>query len=190
MENRDIYNIVYGNNPQYNQPVPEKIAYLKNWLVRGSGSVVDAGCGDGIYVREILNLGIDVVGFDISDVCVSKVCKELPIIRDDIVSHAVEHRYSRLICMDVLEHIKPEDLEANIASLAAMAPTALIGVANHSDVHCGFELHLIQQCSGWWLEVIRKYYEMASLVMNLSDRWYLFECATIPTTKVGDSLKS
>lgn len=63
-----------------------------------------------------------------------------------------------VVCLDVLEHVESSRLPKAIEQLAMIAPTGIISVANHSDVHHGIELHLTQMAAPWWAEALSACY--------------------------------
>jgi hypothetical protein len=57
-----------------------------------------------------------------------------------------------VLCLDVLEHLPEADVPKAIDCLAAIAPIALVSVANHSSRHLGHQLHLTQRPADWWTD--------------------------------------
>jgi SAM-dependent methyltransferase len=145
----------------YNPAEPDKIELVGEWLGRNTfKTIVDIGCGRGNYIKALdyKITGVDPIGGDI---------------KSDILG--LEGRWDGLYCMDVLEHISPEELESNLKHLVTFSDNALLGIANHSDVWNGKELHLIQQPADWWLERLSRHYSEVALT-RYGERFFVFEC--------------
>lgn len=163
----DIYDKLYKKN-HYNQKVDYKLRIVKDWL-EGivANSVVDMGCGNGHYIKYLLPY--EVVGVEPS----KYLCKKNGWINDNILTY--KGKADALYCMDVLEHIAPNEIDANLAALSRIAPQQLFGIANHSDRQEGVELHLIQEDSHWWEKKLREYYGSVMKTYE-SLNYMVFEC--------------
>lgn len=139
-------------------------------------SVVDLGCGRGFYLRKLLELGKDAIGVEFSKVCCEKYLNDVPYINEDIFSFCRQDRcYDLTLCMDVLEHIEPSNISELIQGIRNISERAIIGVANHSDVLMGHELHLIIENHDWWYDKLKKYYNKVETFI-FSERFYFFNC--------------
>ena len=76
--------------------------------------------------------------------------------------------------MDVLEHIESSKIEDTLKALSTLSDNALIGIANHSDVWRGTQLHLIQKDSIWWESLSSRYYESITRIYQ-SQRYFIFD---------------
>jgi 2-polyprenyl-3-methyl-5-hydroxy-6-metoxy-1,4-benzoquinol methylase len=182
MDNKELYNEIYTKNKAYNHNVMYKYVEVSKFAhsIKQSISnpkILDAGCGEGWNVSKLIEEGFDTFGIEISDVCCTTFLQNLPHKCTDIVSYSKEGiTYDALLCFDVLEHISHEDIENVIAALSIMAPKCLLGVAHHSDIQFGHELHLIQEGIPWWEEKFKKHFSSVQFVNNLGGNFYLFEC--------------
>lgn len=183
MNNKDLYNEIYIKNEHYNHNVMYKYVELEKFvtqlkLTNDKLTVLDAGCGEGWNLNNLINSGFNAFGIEISDICCNKFLINLPHKCTDIISYSKEnHKYDAVICFDVLEHISYEEIEENIKALTDLAPCALLGVANHSDIQFGHELHLIQQNEQYWETLFKKFYSQVNFVANLGGNFYLFNCS-------------
>lgn len=181
MNNKDLYNEIYTKNKHYNHNVMYKYNELSKFVNANKHSdrptkILDAGCGEGWNLNNLINDGFDAFGIEISDLCCNEYLQNLPHKCTDIISYSKENvKYDALICFDVLEHISYEEIEDVIKALSIMAPKALLGIANHSDVQFGHELHLIQQDEKYWQEKLGLIYNTKFLTA-LGGNFYLFEC--------------
>ena len=157
---------------EYNLLDKNRIKQVQDWLIKGD-SILDVGCGRGHYLRTLIKAGYAPVGIEPSQHVIKHDLKNLPVIHGAISD--IEDYYDALYCMDVLEHIDPEEIDQNLAKLSRHADKALYGIANHSDIWDGVELHLIQQPAAWWFEKLQKYYSEVSIVEQ-GYRFNMFEC--------------
>lgn len=51
-----------------------------------------------------------------------------------------------------------------LEALSRLAPKALLGIANHSSIHNGHELHVIQKGHRWWMQRVGQYFPHVELV--------------------------
>src|SRR5437870_2310975 len=84
----------------------------------GPASVLDAGCAMGMLVEALRDRGVEAFGLDVSDFALSQV-------RDDIkpycwrgsITDPLPRRYDLILCVEVLEHLQPDDAERAAANL-------------------------------------------------------------------------
>lgn len=164
-----VYNHVYTNNQKYdsldtsNEP---KLRYVLDYASSIQGVVLDAGCGRGSVLRFLKDNGVDVFGIEMSSAACQKYLGGLPVENTDIVSWANKgHTYAGLINTDVLEHIPLDQLDVTIEGLRSMSPSAFFGIANHSSVHEGNELHVIQEGIGWWIRKLSEHYGRLEVIV-------------------------
>lgn len=185
MNNKELYNEIYTKNKAYNHNVMYKYVEVSKFTNKirqniANPKVLDAGCGEGWNISKLLEEKFDVFGIEISDICCAEHLQNLPHKCTDIISYSKENiKYDALICFDVLEHISYNDIDETINALSIMAPKALLGVANHSDIQFGHELHLIQQQIPYWENKFKNYYQEVNFVANLGGNFYLFECSYV-----------
>jgi len=139
-------------------------------------TVIDVGCGSGHYLKHFIN-NWNVFGIEISNICCDKYLSELPHENIDLVSFSksTDKRFDCLYCFDVLEHIKYEDLNEFISCLVKISDNILLGIANHSDIQLGIELHIIQQNNIWWQNKLKNYFKEVTLIEN-ENRFFVLEC--------------
>ena len=185
MDNKELYNEIYTKNKSYNHNVMYKYIEVSKFFnnIRQTISnpkILDAGCGEGWNVSKLIEEDFDVFGIEISDICCNNYLQNLPHKCIDIISYSKENiKYDALLCFDVLEHISYEEIDETIKALSIMAPNALLGIANHSDIQFGHELHLIQQEVPYWEEKLKIFYKDIRFVGNFNGNFYLFECKSI-----------
>ena len=168
-EQKYIYDNIYATVKNYNFYDDIKNKYVDAFANLIDGKIIDAGCGEGIHLKRLLTKGYDVFGIEISEVCCENFLKNIPHENIDILSYCNKgKKFDGLICMDLLEHLDPSQIEETVESLSGIAPTAFFGIANHSDVINGVELHLIREDSLWWRGLLGKYYSKCYILSELS----------------------
>lgn len=113
----------------YNDPTHEKrFQYLTDILVKHFRftSVLDAGCGMGHVVRNLLKRGYDAKGVDISRDAIEAYMPDLA--KEGIVQLAgleklpfKDNSFDLVFCSDVMEHIPSFDIVASIRELTRVA---------------------------------------------------------------------
>lgn len=171
---KEIYNKLFSRsyssqNHSYNKLVVD-------FANKVGGSMLDAGCGRGYAARMMIEAGHDVFAIDFSKVCCENYLGDIPHECADIVTHCNNNTYGGIVCMGVLEHIPPEDIEETIEALAESADSALIAIANHSDIQMDVELHTIQEDEEWWEAALLQYYDECKVISRFRDRLFVFEC--------------
>ncbi|MDT3848115.1 MAG: methyltransferase domain-containing protein [Vibrio anguillarum] len=182
-----LYDTVYSENDSYNFHYPAKDLIVDLYANKVSGRILDAGCGQGGNLKRLLDQDVDAFGVELSSVCCERHLSGLPHINSDIVSYAnsVEEQFGGVICFDVLEHIPEESLDENLRALSSLSPSALLGIANHSDIQCGEELHLIQENAEWWTNRLKQYYKSAVCVVSfLNDTFFVIEVSNLNEGKI------
>lgn len=180
----DWYNKIYKNRPTYNNADKAKLDIIKNLLKNKnveSLSILDVGCGRGHYLRLFREMGFkSILGIDPSQECATRYLTDVPHIVSDFYSFAKNiptNQYNVVFCTDVLEHIKPEDIDEFIKELTRLAPYSVLGIANHSDIQEGIQLHLIQEPWSWWEKKLRNIYNEVNYLESLhSNKFFFCEC--------------
>lgn len=175
----DIYDQIFSTEKNYNGAYGYKLKMVLEWVKRnGFKEILDVGCGRGHYLKMLTENNIKATGLEPSEYIVSTL-GGYDVINDDILGEVKSGRkWEGLICMDVLEHIEPEKIDLNLKALSLMSRHAILGIANHSDVWHGVELHLIQQGPSWWDEVLTKHFKILNCRI-ISKRYFVFEVESL-----------
>ena len=174
-----IYDDAYTAIDNYNYHNVVKDIYVDVYAAYVNGKILDAGCGEGIHLKRMISSGHDAFGIELSTVCCDKYLQDIPHKNIDILSYAREgHSFDGLICMDVLEHIPPENINETLMALSKLSNSAFLGIANHSDIINGVELHLIREDKNWWNKILHKYYKNVHFLTEQFDgKFYYFYCS-------------
>lgn len=173
----NIYDKAF-RDPDYSPKEDYKVEYVKTWAEQHDlNTLLDVGCGRGHYLKALLNEGFDVIGLEPSKYLCENVLKDFQVINEDILTYAKRNKveWDGMYCMDVLEHIPKGKIDATLEALKTFSHKALFGIANHSDVVDGTELHLIQEYPAWWEAKLSEHYKSVELIYE-PFRYMVFEC--------------
>lgn len=99
--------------------------------------IIDVGCGPGIYVKALREVGIDADGVDLDPSCPYTVM--------DVFSEEFEVKYSGkydvCMCIEVAEHLPENRADDLVKKLTKLAPTVLFSAAvpgqgGHGHINC------------------------------------------------------
>jgi SAM-dependent methyltransferase len=82
--------------------------------------VLDAGCAIGMLVEALRVRGVDARGIDLSSFAIESVPDAVkPYVREESIAEPFGERFDLITCIEVLEHMQPEDADRAIANIAA-----------------------------------------------------------------------
>jgi hypothetical protein len=88
--------------------------------------VLDAGCAFGFLVESFWDRGVEAYGFDISSYAIGQVRRDMrPYCKCQSISDPIEGTFDLITCIEVLEHLRPEETRAAIENLTGHADTIL-----------------------------------------------------------------
>ena len=118
-------------------------------------TVFDAGCAIGLLVEALCERGVDAYGIDISEYAISQVDGS---VRDRCRVGSIHEpfpaHYDLITCIEVLEHLEPEDAPAAVANLCAHADDILF-TSTPSDFR--EPTHLNVQPPEYWAELFARH---------------------------------
>jgi SAM-dependent methyltransferase len=137
-------------------------------------SVLDAGCAMGFLVEELRKLGVDASGFDVSEYAISNVHESVAEhCRVGTLTEPLEGRYDLITCIEVLEHLPPEESGAAVANLCAATDRILLSTTPEDF---GEATHLNVQPPEAWSALMAQHGFHRDLDLDLS---YLTPWATL-----------
>jgi SAM-dependent methyltransferase len=88
--------------------------------------VLDVGCAMGLLVEALWDRGIEAYGIDISSYAISKVRRDMvPYCRIASITDPITEHFDLVTCIEVLEHIPPEQTSRALESLCQCTDTIL-----------------------------------------------------------------
>ena len=115
-------------------------------------SVVDVGCGTGVYLEQLQRLGVEVFGVENA----AAAAQRARIPRDRIGVHdlrrplSLDRRFNLAISFEVAEHLDPNCAEQFVKSLCALSDTVLFSAAGPGQGGVG---HINEQPWEYWLSL-------------------------------------
>ena len=89
-------------------------------------SVLDAGCAMGFLVETLRARGIDAYGLDISAYAIEHVVDDIkPYCQMGSVLDPLPRRYGLIVCIEVLEHLTPQECDRAVANFCAASDDIL-----------------------------------------------------------------
>lgn len=119
---------------------------------------LEFGCALGFLVEALRDNGVDAWGADFSDFAISQVrddIKPFCSIRNILEIPEKQEHYDLVICIEVLEHLSPEEGNFAIANLCRLGDEVLFSStpdANHPD-----PTHQNVQAAEYWIEIFRRH---------------------------------
>lgn len=155
MSEADKYEYIWTHS-QYgvNSPAERMVDLIDMWLPNGS-EVLDLGCGVGRAAVELTKRGHTVTLIDFVDNSRCDDARLLPFIKADLaqdVPATAPYGY----CVDVMEHIPPEQVRDVIRNIANATEQCLFRIEFSLDgfgpALLGTQLHLSVHDADWWRE--------------------------------------
>jgi len=114
-------------------------------------SILDVGCGTGVWLREAMRLGVeDVLGFDFGGAGSLVIPQER--FRQIDLERPVEvpRRFDLAICMEVAEHLSPARGPALVRELAQAADAVVFSAAIPGQTPPGSPEHPNERWQSYW----------------------------------------
>lgn len=173
----DVYNKAFSCD-SYNQHTDQEprfkfaIDFINN---NNICSVLDVGSGRGNLLKLIKhnNSNINITSADLNKFHSVDGVEFVKINLCDPSTLKIKGTFDLITCLDVLEHLTEDVIETVFKFFSDKAKYSVISIANHSDVHDGVELHLIQKDLNFWLPIIKKYFNVLSCTTEYNDRLYI-----------------
>lgn len=93
----------------------------------GPGSVLDAGCAMGFLVEALRAQKVDATGIDLSEYAIGKAHEDVrPFIWVGSVTKRLPQRYDLIVCIEVLEHLQPNEADQAIENFCQHSDDILL----------------------------------------------------------------
>ena len=118
-------------------------------------TLIDVGCGCGIYLSQFRKRGVDVIGYDGSRFAVEKalVPKDLIKVFDLRNPLNPDKRYDICICFEVAEHMDEKYAETLVNSLTQCSDTVVFTAALPGQ---GGTSHVNEKPQEYWIDLFKK----------------------------------
>jgi len=175
---KNIYESSF-NDTNYNKHPDEEYRFqlVKNFIIENEiKSVLDVGSGRGNVIKIIKELdpSIEITSCDLKKFH-EYDCEflELNLCDKNSLSKIENKNYDLLVCLDVLEHVQKDCVDDIFKTFNKISKFSILTIANHSDIHNGVELHLIQENMNYWEPKIQKYFDILNFGEKYGGRLYL-----------------
>ncbi len=116
-------------------------------------SVIDIGCGIGIYLREFEKLGKEVIGYDGAAAAIEDSLIGNKIQLHDLTTPLMlDREFDLCLCLEVAEHLPATAAPTLINTLTVLAPTIIFSAAipGQGDAAIG---HINEQPHEYWIKL-------------------------------------
>lgn len=118
-------------------------------------SVVDLGCGIGIYLKEFEKRGVKILGYDGAPAAIDASLVGNKILLHDLSSPlSVPEKFDLGLCIEVAEHLPPEASGIIIDSLVALSDTIIFTAATPGQGSREIG-HINEQPHEYWIEIFK-----------------------------------
>jgi 2-polyprenyl-3-methyl-5-hydroxy-6-metoxy-1,4-benzoquinol methylase len=115
--------------------------YYARLLVGRGQDVLDLGCGEGFFAAELKKEGNRIVGVDALPAAGEQaaleryICADLNAAQPEVARQAGEHRFDRVLLLDVLEHLlRPQRLLAEIRPTLKESGRLVVSLPNVANI--------------------------------------------------------
>ncbi len=150
-------------------------------LNKPSNSIIDIGSGRGQAIVALNNLKAMIPNYSITSVDLKRFHNvevnqfiECNLSVEDDRKKLLKNKYDMLVCTDVFEHLDKTFINQVIEMCSHLAPTAILAIANHSDIFDGIELHTIQENDTWWDDRLSQHFIINK--KTIKPDLYLYVC--------------
>ena len=120
-----VYDKKYFSTRQQKRSLGEIQRIVKVlWHTFRAHTLVDIGCGDGVYLAAMARYGVEVTGCDGSRAAVEAADKSFTVFSADLRKSLVfNHRFDLCICFEVAEHIASRHATRLVETLTGSSDT-------------------------------------------------------------------
>lgn len=175
-----VYNELFTYNDNYNVPTDidiQRYDFIIDEIIKNKyQKIIDISSGRGYFIEflEERKRGIDITSTDIdkfNDLDVKFIALDLTQ-KDDYKK--ITEKYEFLSCLDVLEHIDEKYINDIFIFFKSISSNVCLSIANHSDIQCGKEIHLIQKEKVWWDDIISSHFIIINSCSEFEDTLYYY----------------
>lgn len=146
-----FYSNVYRRDEGYGRMMPYREKVLRQWIQTypKARSLLDVGCGRGMGIEIAREEGIQRArGCDIVPQLVSD---DIDLLADGVeFMPYLDDSYDLVSALDVLEHLKPENIQSAISEMLRVSRVAILAAVPHEQDKLGS--HFTLKPREWWLK--------------------------------------
>ncbi len=114
-------------------------------------TVLDVGCAKGFLVEQLRSKGIKAYGIDISEYAISEVPDHIkPFCKVGSVLKPLDRKYDLITCIEVIEHLYPEDAKKAISNLTKHSHDIIFSA---SPIHSKEKTHHNVKEPSYWTKL-------------------------------------
>lgn len=155
-KDKDIYDKYFFDRAS-EMEAPSAIAVVEILIRHFSPeSVIDIGCGQGMYLKEFQKKGVKILGYNNSGVALTESMVGDKIKLHDLrLSLALERKFSLCLCFEVAEHLPLESSESLVETLIGLSDIIIFTAATpgQGSLEIG---HINEQPHEFWIEKFQK----------------------------------
>jgi 2-polyprenyl-3-methyl-5-hydroxy-6-metoxy-1,4-benzoquinol methylase len=152
-----IYNNKFYNHENQDTILQDTPKLLAEYIAENYSpeSVIDVGCGTGIYLQELAKFKINVFGIDGSPAAFKnfRLDHKLFKLSDIAKPMKVDKKYSAALCFEVAEHIPNRSSNQLVENLAPLADLIFFSAAPKGQGGIG---HINEQDSDFWIALFKQ----------------------------------
>ena len=159
-----------------------------------NSNVLEYGCANGFLVKCLKDFGVNAYGIDISKYAISNcpidISKNVSVIINNNLNIAIKKtnfkkkKFDWVISKDVLEHIKPSDLNIILKQISKITKKMFVivplGDKNKYRIkqyHLD-KTHIVIKNEAWWIKLFKKndfkIEDVSYKVDGIKDKWYKY----------------
>jgi SAM-dependent methyltransferase len=120
-------------------------------------TVLDAGCAKGFLVHVLRERNVEAYGIDVSEYAIANAVESVrPHVRVASMTEPLDRRYDLITCIEVIEHVPPDQVEAAVATLAAATDTVLLSTTGEPE-HYGEPSHTTMKGAEDWAALFARH---------------------------------
>lgn len=178
--------------PELTYPMANSFYTFLN--LKKNSNVLEYGCANGFLVKCLKDFGVNAYGIDISNYAISNcpidVSKNVSVITNNNVNKALkktnfkQKKFDWVISKDVLEHIKPTDLNIILKQISRITKKMFVIVPlgdNNKYRIKQYHLdktHIVIKNERWWINLFKKnnfdIEDVSYKVDGIKDKWYKY----------------
>tara|TARA_Y200000002_G_C22503539_1_gene588272 strand:- start:103 stop:768 length:666 start_codon:yes stop_codon:yes gene_type:complete len=178
--------------PELTYPMANSFYTFLN--LKKNSNVLEYGCANGFLVKCLKDFGVNAYGIDISNYAISNcpidISKNVSVITNNNVNKALKKtnfrkkKFDWVISKDVLEHIKPTDLNIILKQISRITKKMFVIVPlgdNNKYRIKQYHLdktHIVIKNEAWWIKLFKKnnfkVEDVSYKVDGIKDKWYKY----------------